>query len=136
MEPPEVMMMPLGDSHFLRVQSDANYLITQHGVQVSVTRINQVDVKQRDIFGQPENYTPQPFNTRVLITGQELNELEIIAGGKPKEALYFIAASETIKENDDILYNSNTYQVTNVSQPHLGGSSPYVLCKAEREVHA
>jgi hypothetical protein len=126
--------MALGDNRFSRVATDFNTLLSLNGVTVTVSRTVQANITQRDIFGTPQNYIPNTFTANILVTDQHLDETSIIAGGKPKEVITIIASPATFIENDEISYNSHTYQVGSVEKIVLGGSDSLEMYTATREV--
>jgi len=126
--------LAIGDNRFTRAGTDLTTLLAMHGVLVTVTRTIAANVTQRDIFSTPQNYTPTTFQATILVTGQELNELEIIAGGKPKEILSFLVTPGTILENDEIAYSVHLYKVDSAGETPIGGVNALEMCKAMREV--
>jgi hypothetical protein len=127
-------MMALGDNRFSRITTDFNMLLELNGVDVTITRTEQSQITNRDIFGMPEGYTPNTFTVKVLVTDQYLDETTVIAGGKPKEILKIMALPGTFVENDDISYNSHSYQVTDVEKISLSGNDSLELYSATRQV--
>jgi len=134
--------MAIGDSRFARAGTDLATLLTNHGVSVTITRTDQSGVGTRDVFGTPildNSATPQPYTpttilTTILVTGQELNELEIIAGGKPKETLTFMTAPGVMLENDEVAYGGHLYKVVCAGETPLGGINALEMCRATMEV--
>jgi len=102
---------------------------------VTLTRTIQAQIASRDIFGDPVGYTPTTSQVTILVSEQNLQEMEIEAGGKPKESLMFMTPPGTIMENDEITYtNGHVYKVQSVTQVPLGGTNAVEVCEAWREV--
>lgn len=126
--------MALGDNRFSKAMSDFSMLLELHGITATITRTVQEDIKEKDIFGTPQNYIPQTLAVKFLVTDQYLDETSIIAGGKPKEVIKLIAVPSTFIENDEIPYNSHTYQVTDVGKTVLGSNNSLEMYTATRQV--
>lgn len=126
--------MAIGDNRFSRVGVDFGYLLAMHGITVSVSRIVQSSVTQRDIYGTPQNYTPTTFQANIVIFEQKLDETMVLAGGKPKEILRFAVTPGTLIENDDVTYGPHQYQVTEVAPLNIAGSDSLDMVTATRQV--
>lgn len=86
----------------------------------------------RDKFGRP---TPLASSTiGVIVTQADLVIKPDVSGGKPTELLQFYTQNSTIKENDEIIWNNNTFRVTTAFPYGFAATSHIVLCKAQREV--
>ena len=126
--------MALGDNRFSRVETDFNALLNLNGINVTISRIIQSEITERDIYGTPIGYTPEILTATILVTDQYLDETTVLAGGKPKEILKIIANAGTFIKNDEIPYNSHHYKITSVEDIPLGGNNTLEMCIATREV--
>lgn len=126
--------MALGDSAITSAAGDLTALITYTGMTVTVTRTVTAQITSRSIFGTPQNYTPTTFTASIAISSLKGNELAVLAGGKPKEILTFIAQPGAFLENDEVAYSGNTYKVDHVARYGLSGTDLCDEVKASREV--
>jgi len=124
----------LGDSAIISASSDLTALIGSVGMSVTVTRTVLSQITQRSIFGTPQNYTPTTFTASVATSSIKGNEMEVLAGGKPKEILTFVSQAGTFLENDEVAYSGNTYKVDYVARYSLSGTDLCDEVKASREV--
>lgn len=128
--------MALGDNHFSKVSKDLGSLLEIHGIDVKLQKGGLPSGVKKNIYGTPQNYTPETTTERILVTGQKLDETPLVAGGRPKEKLYFMVRIGAVKENDDITYNNHDYHIHHVYPSQIGGQANLETCIGIREVNS
>jgi hypothetical protein len=119
---------------FGKIQSiNADMILLNFPTQVQLYPSQAAQNVPRDKFGKPISSLAST-TIGVTISKADLVIKPEISGGKPIELLEFYARTNTIHENDEIVWNGHRYRTTTVWPFGLADTSQIVLCKAQREI--
>lgn len=109
----------IGQDPFNAMTSGVGIILSTQGIVVQVTRHSPA--AQSSIYGEPLD-PPTQFDARVVVTQQELDEVETIGGGKRNEVLAMFGLPGTLLENDVVSYAGRLYDVRLVNHRTIEGA--------------